>query len=117
MLDIDSLEEYCLENKVDEIYYSMSITEKDKMNKLILFSDNNMIRLRIIPDFRSFLYRKVNIDFYGAIPVITLREEPLQDELNRIIKRVFDIVVSSLVLLLIYPWLIPLVALAVKAII
>ena len=115
MLDLNSLEEYCLENKVDEIYYSMSITEKDKMNKLILFSDNNMIRLRIIPDFRSFLYRKVNIDFYGAIPVITLREEPLQDELNRIIKRVFDVVVSSLVLLLIYPWLIPLVALAVKA--
>ena len=115
MLDLNSLEEYCLENKVDEIYYSMSISEKDKMNKLILFSDNNMIRLRIIPDFRSFLYRKVNIDFYGAIPVITLREEPLQDELNRIIKRVFDVVVSSLVLLLIYPWLIPLVALAVKA--
>ena len=115
MLDLNSLEEYCLENKVDEIYYSMSITEKDKMNKLILFSDNNMIRLRIIPDFRSFLYRKVNIDFYGPIPVITLREEPLQDELNRIIKRLFDIVVSTLVLLLIYPWLIPLVSLAVKA--
>ena len=113
-LAMESLEEYCLENKVDEIYYTMSITEKEKMNKLILFSDNNMIRLRIIPDFRSFLYRKVNIDFYGAIPVITLREEPLQDELNRIIKRVFDIIFSSLVLLLIYPWLIPVVALAVK---
>ena len=114
MHEIDLLEEYCLENKIDEIYYSMSITEKDKMNKLIQFSDNNMIRLRIIPDFRSFLYRKVNIDFYGPIPVITLKEEPLQDELNRIIKRVFDIIVSSLVLLLIYPWLIPLVALAIK---
>ena len=113
-LAMESLEEYCLENKVDEIYYTMSITEKEKMNKLILFSDNNMIRLRIIPDFRSFLYRKVNIDFYGAIPVITLREEPLQDELNRIIKRVFDISFSSLVLLLIYPLLIPVVALAVK---
>ena len=113
-LAMESLEEYCLENKVDEIYYTMSITEKEKMNKLILFSDNNMIRLRIIPDFRSFLYRKVNIDFYGAIPVITLREEPLQDELNRIIKRVFDIIFSSLVLLLIYPLLIPVVALAVK---
>ena len=114
MLELEALEKYCLENKVDEIYYSMSITDKEKMNKLIQFSDNNMIRLRIIPDFRSFLYRKVNIDFYGAIPVITLREEPLQDELNRIIKRVFDVIVSSLVLLLIYPWLIPLVALAVK---
>ncbi len=114
MLEIHDLEEYCLNNKVDEIYYTMSITDKEKMNKLIQFSDNNMIRLRIIPDFRSFLYRKVNVDFYGSIPVITLREEPLQDELNRIIKRVFDIFISSFVLLMLYPWLIPLVALAVK---
>ena len=114
MLDIVDLEEYCLDNKIDEIYYTMSITENEKMNKLIQFSDNNMIRLKIIPDFRSFLYRKVNVDFYGAIPVITLREEPLQDELNRIIKRIFDIIISSFVILLIYPWLIPLVALTVK---
>ena len=63
MLDLNSLEEYCLENKVDEIYYSMSITGKDKMNKLILFSDNNMIRLRVFQTSGSFLYRKVNIDF------------------------------------------------------
>ena len=54
MLEINSLEEYCLENKVDEIYYSMSITEKDKMNKLIQFSDNNMIRLRIIQTLGVF---------------------------------------------------------------
>ena len=114
MIDIEKLEKFCLEKKVDEIYYSMSITENEKLNKLIQFSDNNMIRLRIIPDFRSFLYRKVNVDFYGAIPVITLREEPLQDELNRIIKRVFDVIFSSIVILLIYPWLIPLAALAIK---
>lgn len=114
MLDISELEPYCIEHKVDEIYYSMSIRDKDKMNQLIQFSDNNMIRLRIIPDFRSFLFRKVNIDFYGAIPVITLREEPLQDDLNRILKRIFDLVMSTLVILLIYPWLLPIVALAVK---
>ena len=52
MLDMVDLEQYCLDNKIDEIYYTMSITENEKMNKLIQFSDNNMIRLKIIPDFR-----------------------------------------------------------------
>ena len=114
MYEISRIKEYCLANKVDEIYYTMSISDKEKMNDLILFSDNNMIRLRIIPDFRSFLYRKVNVNSYGGIPVITLREEPLQDEINRLFKRVFDIMFSSLIILLIYPWLMPLVALLVK---
>jgi Undecaprenyl-phosphate glucose phosphotransferase len=114
MSDLKDLKEFCLREKVDEIYYTMSITDKDMMNDLILFSDNNMIRLRIIPDFRSFLYRKVNVSLYADIPVITLRDEPLQDELNRLLKRLFDIIVSSLVILLIYPWLMPVVALLVK---
>lgn len=114
MREISRLKEYCLANQVDEIYYTMSISDKEMMNDLILFSDNNMIRLRIIPDFRSFLYRKVNVNSYGGIPVITLREEPLQDEINRLFKRVFDIIFSSLIILLIYPWLMPLVALSVK---
>ena len=92
----------------------MSVDDKDKMNRLMKFSDQNLIRLRIIPDFRSFLFRKVKINFYGSIPIITLREEPLQDELNRIIKRIFDLAFSLLVILFIYPWLIPIVSIAVK---
>ena len=64
-----------------------------------------MIRLRII-QILGVLYRKVNIDFYGAIPVITLREEPLRDELNESSNECL-ILFSSLVLLLIYPLLIP----------
>lgn len=112
--EIQKLEEYCTKNKIHEIFYTMSVDDKDKMNKLMKFSDQNLIRLRIIPDFQSFLFRKVKIDFYGSIPIITLREEPLQDELNRIIKRIFDLAFSLLVILFIYPWLIPIVSIAVK---
>lgn len=112
--EIQKLEEYCTKNKIHEIFYTMSVGDKDIINNLIKFSDQNLIRLRIIPDFRSFLFRKVKVDFFGSIPIITLREEPLQDELNRIIKRIFDLAFSSLVILFIYPWLIPIVSIAVK---
>ena len=73
----------------------------------MLFCDDKMIRLRIVPDFNSFKQRKIKIDFLGGSPVITLREEPLQYELNRIIKRIFDILFSLLVIIFIMTWLVP----------
>ena len=73
-----------------------------------------MIRLRILPDFSSFLFRKIHVNFYGSLPVITLRDEPLQDEINRMYKRIFDIFLSLLVILLIFPVLFPVISLIIK---
>ena len=82
--DISELEEFCIDNKIDEIYYAMGMNEDNIINNLLSFSDKNMIRLRILPDFSSFLFRKIHVNFYGSLPVITLRDEPLQDEMNRL---------------------------------
>jgi exopolysaccharide biosynthesis polyprenyl glycosylphosphotransferase len=45
---------------------------------------------------------------------MTFRQEPLQIWLNRAAKRGFDIAFSSLVILLVFPWLFPVVALCIK---
>jgi len=114
MNNIDDLEKYCLENKIDEIYYAMGMRENEVIHNLISFSDKNMIRLRILPDFSSFLSRKIHVNFYGTMPVITLRDEPLQDEMNRMYKRVFDVIFSSFVILLIFPLIFPIIAIIIK---
>jgi len=54
------------------------------------------------------------IEYYGNLPIVTTRPEPLDNLYNRTIKRIFDIVFSSLFLLLIASWLFPIIALAVK---
>jgi exopolysaccharide biosynthesis polyprenyl glycosylphosphotransferase len=48
------------------------------------------------------------------MPVITLRDEPLQDEMNRMYKRVFDVIFSSFVILLIFPLIFPIIAIIIK---
>ena len=111
---VDELESFCKNNSVEEIYYSKSIDDSVTLSKMMLFCDDNMIRLRIVPDFNSFKQRKIKIDFLGDSPVITLREEPLQYELNRIIKRIFDILFSLLVIILIMTWLVPIIGLLIK---
>ena len=112
---ISHLEDFCFENKVEEMYYSESIYNSELLDKIIRFCDDSMIRLKIIPDFSAFKQRKFVVDFYSSGPIITLREEPLQDEFNRILKRFFDIIFSLIVIGLILSWLVPLIATLIKS--
>jgi undecaprenyl-phosphate galactose phosphotransferase/putative colanic acid biosynthesis UDP-glucose lipid carrier transferase len=67
------------------------------------FADRNLIRFRLIPDLRGFLFRKVRVDFFDAVPVLSMRNEPLNIFSNRFAKRAFDILFSSIVLILVFP--------------
>jgi Undecaprenyl-phosphate glucose phosphotransferase len=114
ILKIDSLESFCIENNISEIYFTLSYNDADLMSDLISFCDKNMIRLRIVPDYSNFKSRKICYDFYGNLPVITLREEPLQYWFNRLIKRFFDIVFSLTVIIFIFSWLFPVLFLLIR---
>jgi putative colanic acid biosysnthesis UDP-glucose lipid carrier transferase len=114
LVDFEELERYCIENRVEEIYYTVSVDNEKKTENLMSFCDNNLIRFRIIPDFKSFKSRKININFYSDIPIITLREEPLQDEVNRLLKRAFDVVFSLFVIVFFYTWMFPLLIAIIK---
>ena len=99
---------------MDEIFYTLPLANTEHIRELIEFTDNNLARLRIIPDFRSFQFKRVDMEFYGSVPVITIRTEPLENLLNRFIKRTFDIAFSLAVILFIYWWLYIVIALAIK---
>lgn len=111
---LNHLKDYCLNQGVNEIYYALSLTSAELIKDLTDFADQHFIYFKIAPDFRGLLHRKVNIDFYDQVPIMTFRQEPLQVWLNRAVKRGFDIAFSTLVILLIFPWLFPLVALCIK---
>lgn len=102
------------ENKVDEIFYTLPLADTEHIRTLIEYTDNNLVRLRIIPDFRSFQFKRVDMEFYGSVPVITIRTEPLEDLQSQFIKRAFDIAFSLAVILFIYWWLYIIVAIAIK---
>ncbi len=107
---IDDLYEFCQINTVHEVYFSVNSKDDDEIKKIISFCDSHFIRFKIIPEFQNFtLNRKINLDFYGKIPILHLRKEPLENPYNKLVKRLFDIVFSLLIILLIFPWLFPIV--------
>lgn len=98
---------------VDEIY--LAYTEPgDKLMTWYHWADEHLIRFRMIPDFGLIHSQGVQIDFYNEVPVLMQRKEPLEYIHNRILKRAIDFSISILVILLIFPWLFPLLALGVK---
>jgi putative colanic acid biosysnthesis UDP-glucose lipid carrier transferase len=112
---VDELEAFCLANSVDEIYCSIADLKTPQVKQITEFSDNNLIRLKLLPDVRGFANRQLKIDFYEHIPVLIFRNIPLDDIINRALKRTFDVVFSLMVIVLLLSWLYPILAILIKA--
>ncbi len=105
---------YILDQKVDEIYCSISELTNAQIADIVDFADNNLKILKFIPDSKEIYSKKLRYEYYDYIPILTLRNIPLEEHFNTIIKRGFDILFSSLVILFILSWLTPLIAILIK---
>jgi Undecaprenyl-phosphate glucose phosphotransferase len=115
--NIQDAKKYALKNDIDEIFCALPYDEEPKIKDLIQFGDENLIRVKIVPDMSRFLthhLNKIEIDYYGQIPVMTLRPEPLENFVNRFIKRGFDIAFSILMIVFVLSWMFPLIVLLIK---
>ena len=106
--------EFILTNSIDEIYCSISELNDEQMKSLIDFADNNLKVLKFLPDNKEIYTKKMNYDYYGYLPILSLRSIPIDDPINQIIKRVFDIALSIFVLVFILTWLTPILAILIQ---
>lgn len=111
---VEDIESFSLSNDIDEIYCVLPYMDYSKVMKLIDFAEDHFIKVRIIPDFRGFTYKAVDISLYDYIPVLNVREQPLEDGFNIFIKRAFDIGFTLLVSIFLLSWLIPILAMLIK---
>lgn len=112
--NINDFKILALSQQIDEAFVALPNSAKQEISDVIRFCDANAIRIKIVPDFMLYIKPKVDLDFYGSIPIIVLHNEPLENLGNRFIKRSFDILFSLSVVILILSWLIPLLAILIK---
>lgn len=105
---------FVLEHKIDEMYCSMSDLTQNQINEIVYFADNNLKTLKFIPDEKQILSRNFTFEYYNYIPVISLRNILLDDTLNKVIKRGFDILFSVVVILGLLSWLSLILAIFIK---
>ena len=111
--ELDLCFEYILGNNVDEIYCSVSELKNEEIAKFISFADNNLKTLKFIPDNKNIFSKKLKFEYYDYIPVLSLRDIPLENPINAFIKRSFDILFSLIIILGLLSWLTPILAILI----
>lgn len=100
-------------SKIDEIYCSLSHSDSDFIQKVMEFCDRNVIHFYYVPRIFGNMQLSLRPEVIGNMVLYTNHIEPLNNLNNKIIKRAFDIVFSSVVLLCMLPFM-PIIALFIK---
>lgn len=106
--------EYIISEDIDEIYCSISELSNYQINEIADFVDNNLKILKFLPDNKEIYSKKLKYEYYDYIPILSLRNIPLEDSINTVLKRSFDIIFSSLIIIFILSWLTPVIAILIK---
>ena len=85
----------------------------DKLQEIISTCEKLGVRAQIIPSYYKYLPAKPYVEEIGGVPLINMRYIPLDNLLNKFIKRFIDIV-GSLFAIIIFSPIMLIVAIAIK---
>ena len=104
---------FIVKNNIDEIYCSTTSLTTDQVKRFIIFADKNVKIIKFVPDSKD-LFNKMKLEYYGFVPVLSIRKLPFENPLIRAYKRLFDIAFSLTVILAVLSWLTPILFILVK---
>lgn len=108
----DELEKIVKQYCITDLVIALPSKEYDTTLKLIETANNLLIEIRLVPDILQIASLKAGMEHIEGIPVINLGDIPLQGW-QVVFKRVFDIFVSAIGLVIISPFLL-IIALIIK---
>lgn len=87
----EQLEHYIENNNIDEIIITLALEEYSELEGIVSICEKQGIYARIIPDYYKVIPAKPYIEDIDGLPVISLRNIPLNDLMKRSLKRMIDI--------------------------
>lgn len=109
------IKNYLLTNdNIRRLVYVYSDLSKSEIQDIFKICSANFIDIMIFPREIDLFPRGFNTEYYYDTPFYMARTEPLGRLRNKLVKRLFDLLFSSLVIILIFPWLIPIIGLLIK---
>lgn len=111
---IEDIERIICENRADEIIIALPDFNKKQIDYIVSIGEKKAIRTRIIPEYFRFNSNKFRMEMFGNFPIVTVRDEPLNQSHFRFVKRIIDVLVSLFLCVFIFSWLFPIIALLIK---
>ncbi len=100
------LEPFLEQHNVDEVFITLDLKEYFKLKPVIRICEKFGVRTQIIPGYYKYIPARPYVEELDGLPVINIRYVPLDNILNKTIKRGFDILMSSIGIILTSPILI-----------
>ncbi len=82
------------ENKLDEIAITLSLRDYDNLEHIVDLCEKSGVHTKFIPDYNSLFPSRPYTEDLMGLPVINIRHVPLTNTLNWWMKRMVDILVS-----------------------
>ena len=108
------IQKFVLENKIDDIYCALEELSNEQLKDLVEFADYYKKTIKFIPESNQIYSKNLKIDYYEFFPILSLKRTPLNEPLLKFIKRLFDILFSLLIIIFIFSWLFPIIAILIK---
>lgn len=101
------------DNHPDEIFCSISHDETILLRSIMKYCDKNIIHFYYVPRILGSINLGLGSERLGDFTLYTSHKTPLENTTNMFIKRIFDVVFSSIVCLVLLPF-IPIIAIIIK---
>jgi len=102
---ISEIESILTQNEIDEVVIALGYNDYEETKKIISYCERKTIRTWIVPDFFAKTGRNAILDDFDGVPILRIREEPLESSFNRFVKRTFDIFLALSIFLTLFPLL------------
>ena len=107
---LSDLDKIIKDENVEDVVIALHSELNNDLDGLVRICNRNAVKVHFIPDYFKFLSGRFQISTVSNLPVITIRDEPLNEAIRRFAKRAFDVSFSLFVILFVLSWFIPIVS-------
>ena len=95
---LDDLRKVVEAKSVDEVWIALPARAHERLEQVVADAERLPVRIKVVPNYFSLALVRAKTEILDGIPLIGLRD-PLIEGVPRFIKRGFDLVIASLLLL------------------
>lgn len=103
--DWQEIKSYVYHHEVDEIFLALHRIPQMVMQDISVLLSDYPGKVRVIPELGRFSFKSADLISYGSVPVLQIQPGPLSYWYNRLVKRVFDIILSLVVITGVLSWM------------
>ncbi|QNR84984.1 undecaprenyl-phosphate glucose phosphotransferase [Pedobacter riviphilus] len=102
------------DHEIDDVIVALPETQNTEMEKIIIASEKEAKRVRIIADCHRFCTSTASMNLFGTFPLLTIRTSPLDDPAKQRFKRIFELCLTTILFITVFWWLFPFIGLLIK---